>query len=434
MNKKITSLFLLPLLLTSACSALVLPDGEEPVSAVGFVKSDQAREMFPQVESDLITQLAKDNNLFALAFYDQINSGEENIVFSPLSLSLALSMTLAGAESSTEQGMVEALKFSIPEENLYRAFNALLLAIEESEQFEPRDSKGNKFQLNIANSIWGQTGYPFKESFMDLLAENFGAGIHQVDFADNPEAGRKAINNWIEEATEDKIKDLIPQGAIDTLTRLVLANAIYFNGSWLYPFNKSSTADASFTLLNGEKITVEMMKLSNDSLSYAQNNQVQAVNLPYLSPDFTMTILIPNEGLFSEYESHLDAQQLEVLFTEMGRRNVHLQMPKFDILSTIDAKQPLAELGMADAFDIQTADFTGITQQNELYITDVLHKATITVDEEGTEAAAATAVIMGLKSVMPTEPINLVIDRPFLFFIRHLPTNSILFMGRVTQP
>ena len=434
MNKKVRALFLLPLLLTTACTSLVIPDGSIPESSEGFVKSDQAREMFPQVDPSWINQLAKDNNSFALAFYEQINRGEDNIIFSPLSLSLALSMTLAGAESSTEQAMIDALKFTQPEENIYPSFNALLLAIEESQNFIPENAQGNHFQINIANSIWGQAGYPFRESFLDLLAQNYGAGMYQMDFGAKPEEAREAINSWVEKETEDKIKDLIPPNAINTLTRLVLANAIYFNGSWRYPFEKSSTADAPFTLLNGTQTTVDMMKLTSDNLGYVRVDQVQAVNLPYLSPDFAMTIIVPDEGSFSDYEAQLDAQELEGLFKSLTMNRVNLQMPKFDFPSSINANDALSALGMAEAFQIESADFTGMTENDELYITDVLQKATITVDEEGTEAAAATAVIMGLKSVMSTEPVNLIIDRPFMFFIRHLPSNSIIFMGRVTQP
>ena len=434
MNKKFAALFLLPLLLTSACSGLALPIPEEPQNTTGFVKSSQNREISPLVDPDLINHLVKDNNAFALAFYNLINADEDNIVFSPLSLSLALSMTLAGAKSTTEQGMIDALNLSLPVEDLYSAFNALLLAIEESQQTTINDYEGDSFQLNIANSIWGQTGYPLKESFLDTLSTNFDAGVHLVDFVGNPDGAYQAINYWIEEETEEKIKELIPQDAITAMTRMVLANAIYFNASWLYPFNKSATEKAPFTLLNGDEINVDMMKLSNDGLYYAQVDRAQALELPYLSSDFSMTLIIPDEGYYSDFEKNLDIQQLDDILNEMGKRNVYLQMPKFDLSTTTDARQPLIRLGMADAFDMQKADFTGMTEENELFISDVLHKATIIMDEQGTEAAAASAVIMGIKAMMPEEPVDLVINRPFMFFIRHLPTNSIIFMGRVTHP
>jgi serpin B len=406
-----------------------MPSGES-----GFVKSDLARETSPQVDPDSINLLSQGNTAFALSFYDQIREGTDNIIFSPFSISLALSMTLAGAETTTEQAMLEALRLSLPESEVHPAFNALLLAIEESQEMEIQESEGSQFQLNIANSIWGQMGYDFKQAFLDTLAKNYGAGINNVDFVQNPEGARVAINDWVEEETQDKIQDLIPQGAIDSLTRLVLANAIYFKGSWLYPFSESRTANAPFTTLEGSEISVEMMKVYGERFLYGEGENYKVISLPYLSRDFSMVVLVPESGSFSDFEGSLTPEILNELLKNIGIEDVNLEMPKFDFETTTNAKDPLSVLGMSQAFKSETADFSGITEAEEVYITDVLHKATITVDEEGTEAAAATAVIVGIESAMPGEPRTLIIDRPFMFFIRHQPTGTILFMGRVTQP
>ena len=454
--KKITlGVIFLSMLLASACTAIdngnetqmpseptspaetEVPEETAAPAEGSYAKSNLERETEPQVTPENIEALSNGNSTFAISFYDLIRQDGENIIFSPLSLSLALTMTMAGAESTTEQAMLEALKLSLPEEEVYPAFNALMLAIEESEgqtMGMAEDSAEGNFQLNIANSIWGQSGYDFKENYLDTLARHFGAGMYTVDYQQDPESARNAINDWIEQETEDKIQDLIPPGAINPLTRLVLANAIYFNGAWLYPFNETGTEEALFTTLDGSEITVDMMKLSGERLSYAQGENVQAVSLPYLSPDFAMTILVPDSGSFSSIEDALSIDSLTDLMESMRMMPVNLQMPKFDFESTVNAKDPLKSLGMAEAFDPDLADFSGITEAEKLFITDVLHKATITVDEEGTEAAAATAVIVGIESAMPDEPISLVIDRPFLFMIRHQPTGTILFMGRVTQP
>ena len=310
----------------------------------------------------------------------------------------------------------------------------VLSAIEISqEQSAPGEDDGY-FQLNIANSIWSQADFNFKTAFLDTLAKNYGAGLYTVDLKQNPNSARLAINDWVAEETEDKIEDLIPEGAIDAFTRLVLANAIYFKGSWMHPFNENLTIEAPFYALDGSEITANRMRLLGKDLMYKRGENYQAVSLPYLSSDFVMTLLVPDAGAFHEVEGQLDQAMLDNILSSLLYEKVDLEMPKFDFDTNINANDPLIALGMGDAFNPDVADFSGITGDESLMITDVLHKATVTVDEEGTEAAAATAVIVGVKSAMPEEPISLIIDRPFMFMIRHQPTNTILFMGRVTQP
>ena len=441
MKKLIVGIVLLSLILMPSCSPMETPttkpteEGADMTPVVGgFVKSDLAMETVPQANTDQINALAQGNAQFSSDFYALITENDGNLIFSPFSISLALSMAMAGAEASTEEVMMNALRMTLPEEEVYPAFNALLLAIEASEDTSADGLGGSEFTLNIANSLWGQAGFELKTPFLDTLACYFGAGMYTVDYINNPEAARLAVNDWVAEETEDKIKDLIPKGAVNELTRLILANAIYFNGSWMHPFTESATSQEPFTLLDGTETTVDMMKMGQTGLSYLQGENFQAVSLPYLSPEFSMLLLVPDEGQFSAIESTLDADHLASILSQMQSNQVALQMPKFDFETSTNANDALTALGMSEIFDPDTADFSGITEEEKLYVTDVLHKATITVDESGTEAAAATAVIMGIKSAMPEDPVSLVIDRPFLFLIRHEPTGTILFMGRVVEP
>ena len=434
MKKLIIIISVLIIMISAACQ--VVPETPEPkeIEDPGtFVSSGLSREMEPDVESDQLENLAIDNTNFALAFYELIRTYDENLIFSPFSLSLALSMTLAGAETSTQQAMLEALQFTLDEGDIHPTINALLLAIEASQAIDDQAEDGH-FQLNIANSIWGQDGFDFKEPFLDTLAVNYGAGLFIVDYISDPESARLAINEWVENETEEKIQDLIPQNAITPLTRLVLANAIYFNGSWLKPFDQDATSPGPFNTLDGSESSVDMMKLFDENLLYAKGNDFQAVRLPYFSRDFAMTVILPDAGAFEDVEGALSTAFIGDLSDQMRSELINLEMPKFDFETEINANDVLISLGMEEAFDPDLSDFTGIADVEDLHITDVLQKATITVDEEGTEAAAATAVIVGEESMPMDDPIALVIDRPFFFLIQHLPTNTILFMGHVVQP
>lgn len=447
MKRYILSFVLIITVLLAACQPAVeivdpndVDEDEEVVDPksvdedFGYFKSDLAREINPDISEDQVQALAQDNTAFALEFFNQIRGEDGNIIFSPISLSLALSMTMAGAESSTERAMLDALQLSLPEEDIHPAFNALLLAIEESQEKTDDEMTGDQFQLNIANSIWGQDGFNFEQAFLDILAQHYEAGIFTVDYVQNPEGARNAINNWVAEETEDRIEDLIPAGAIDTLTRLVLANAIYFYGSWMHPFDQEATTEAPFYTLDGSEISVDMMKLNGERFLYHQGDNYQVLNLPYMSSDFVMTLLVPDSGSYEDFETSLTQQNLSDILSDLTFERVDLELPKFDFETNINANNALIALGMEEAFDPDRSDFTGIADVDDLHITDVLQKATITVDEEGTEAAAATAVIIGVTSAPIDEPISLVIDRPFMFMIRHLRTNTILFMGRVLEP
>lgn len=402
-----------------------------PGTFFSVARSVRARNAAPVVSASDLMELVSGNSAFSLGLYQAIRQGNDNLFYSPYSISMALAMTYAGARAETAQQMANALRFTLPQDRLHRAFNSLDLALaSRGEGVELRG--GERFRLNVANSLWGQAGYPFLSEFLDVLAENYGARLAVMDFTSAPEDSRVIINSWVSELTEGKIQNLIPQGGITTLTRLVLTNAIYFTASWKYPFNASRTQDGAFNLLNGGQATAPMMS-QTEQFSYAEGENYQAVELPYIGDALSMVIVIPRSGRFEDFEQSLTLSGLNAIVANLAQRNMQLTVPKFTYASAaISLRQTLAQMGMPVAFT-DTADFSGMVSIERVFISDVLHKAFIAVDEAGTEAAAATAVIIAGTS-MPQQPVELIINRPFIFFIRDMQTGAILFMGRIMNP
>jgi serpin B len=396
--------------------------------------SNLQRVTSPSVAAEVLDELAAGNAAFAFDLYQALEKGEgENLFYSPYSISLALAMTYAGARGDTAGQMADTLHFSLSPDQLHSAFNALdLLLASRSET--PVMEGAVPFQLNIANALWGQVDYDFQSEFLDLLAKNYGAGLRLLDFANNPENSRLTINDWVSKQTEEKIQDLIPAGGITDLTRLVLSNAIYFNAGWLLPFEESQTGDADFTLLDGNQVTVPMMSFAEaKQFKYGAGDGFQVVELPYQGGQMGMFILIPDEGQFKGVEASLTGEQMLEILAGLQFRTMLLRMPKFEFDSDLSLVDTLEALGMTDAVTAGAADFSGMDGTQRLYISDVFHKAFVAVDENGTEAAAATAVVIGLESIVVPE-LEVEIDRPFIFGIRDFESNAILFMGRVTNP
>lgn len=392
------------------------------------LKSDKAR--LPAGDAAAVPELVAGNTRFALALYGALYDKGANLFCSPYSISQALGMTYAGARGTTEQEMAKALGFTLPQERLHAAFNALDQALA-ARGAKVAKGEGERFSLHITNALWGQKDYAFLPAFLDTLAQNYGAGLRLLDFKGAPDASRQTINRWVEEQTAEKIKDLLPEGSIDPLTRLVLTNAIYFKASWMHPFEASATQDGTFHLLDGSTVTVPMMHES-ESLGCADGEGWQAVELPYVGGELSMVILLPDEGQFDAFARGLDAAKLHDALSAIRPAQVALTMPRFKFEAGAKLKDALTKLGMVQAFTDQ-ADFTGMTERRELYIDDVYHKAFVAVDEKGTEAAAATAVVMRLTAA-PAEPQEVRIDRPFLFLIRDVETGAILFLGHVVNP
>jgi serpin B len=326
--------------------------------------------------------------------------------------------------------MAHALRFTLPDEGLHPAFNAL-----DQELAQRGDGAQGKheqgFRLNVANAIWGQESYAFLDSFLDTLAANYGAGLRVLDFARSPEESRVIINDWVSQQTEGRIEDLIPQGTIDPLTRLVLTNAVYFNADWAYPFEERVTRNGPFTLLDGSQVVVPMMR-QIESFGYADGEGYQAVELPYDGGEMSMVVILPESDRFDEFESTLDGDRVQEIVRDLSYGQVDLTMPTFAFDSRFALSQALAELGMPAAFS-RAADFSGMTGTTDLFISDVLHKAFVSVDEQGTEAAAATAEVM-VGSEMPADPTAVDVDHPFILLIRHVETDALLFVGRVLDP
>ena len=397
-------------------------------AVVEEVRSAAAYNPHPEVGSGDLAELVAGNTAFACDFYGAVRGEKGNLFFSPYSVSVALAMLYGGARGASGEEMAAAMHFTLPQDRLHPAFNALGLELaSRGEGAQGADGEG--FRLNIANSIWGQTGHSFLEAYLATLAENYDAGMRLVDFKVAPEPSRLAINDWVSGATEGKIKDLVPQGAITELTRLVLTNAIYFNAAWLAPFPENLTYDGEFTLLDGGTAVVPLMR-QDGAFGRMQGDGFVAVELPYDGEELSMIVVVPHAGRFAEFEAAFGAAQLGAIVRGMQPAHVRLTMPKFRFETSLSLVPVLQGLGMGGAFAPLGADFSGIDGTRDLFVTDVLHKAYVAVNEAGTEAAAATAVIVGIVSV--PEPVS--IDRPFLFFIRDIPAGAVLFGGRVVDP
>jgi serpin B len=409
-----------------------LPEIEQKTSVPPSTQliSSQARLSAEGVPPEDLLQAASDNTAFATALYQQFRSQDGNLFFSPYSISLALAMTYNGANNETASQMADALHFSLPLERLNPAFNALDMSLRGDQSESEYD-----FQLEIANSIWPQQGYDFLPEFLDALARYYGSGIFPVDYQANPEAARLQINDWVAEQTAGKIKDLLPPGSIIELTRLVLANAIYFKSAWLQTFDPDQTALADFTLLDGNKVQAPTMHVVSEDLNYFQGEGYQAVELPYRNLSTSMIAVMPDEGNFEAFEGSLSAEAIETIRQGLAssEAQVTLSMPSFKFATTLDLIPPLQSLGMTDAFIPDVADFSKTDGRKILYISGAFHKAYVDVNEKGTEAAAATGVVEQAISA-PTEFVTIALDHPFLFMIVDRNSGTVLFLGRVVNP
>ncbi|MCA9674738.1 MAG: serpin family protein [Kofleriaceae bacterium] len=418
----------------AASTLLAVACGGGAVDRPPEVRSELPRDLDPAVSDADLAELVAGNTAFAADLYRAVRATPGNLFFSPHSISTALAMTYAGAEGDTAAQMAEVLHFTLPEPGLHQAFDRLDLELAARATDTTNDAR--PFRLHTANSIWGQQGWSFLPAFLDTLAVSYGAGLFVLDFAADPEGSRQTINAWVEDQTEDRIVDLLPAGSITDLTRLVLTNAIYFNASWAFPFDPDDTAARPFVL--GDGTTVDVPTLHEVAeLSYGVGPRFRAAGLPYDGGKLEMVVVLP-EPMPDELgdplpalEAELTAAKLDEIRASLHEAEVTLELPKFDFDAPLSLADTLAAMGMPSAFDT-TADFSGIDGTRRLAISDVLHKGFVAIDETGTEAAAATAVVVGDTSV--PEPATMIVDRPFLFFIVDRPTGAILFVGRIVDP
>ncbi len=387
--------------------------------------------------------VVKGNNEFAFDLYARLCSKEGNLFFSPYSISTALAMTYAGARGQTETQMSVVLHFPfITKTDTELSISSKLIPDRQKfasvfgEIIKDLNDRGKKggYELRVANALWGQEGYEFLEEFLELIKTNYGGGLNEVDFVTAVETARKTINTWVEKKTNDKIKNLIQKGVLDSMTRLVLTNAIYFKGNWARQFKEDRTKDAPFTLADGKKVEVAMMNQTGQ-FNYMETESFQALELPYVDEELSMIILLPKEfdGL-DEFEKTLTTENLSNWMDLLHNLEVRVSVPKFKMTSQFSLVSVLKSMGMTDAFSAKAADFSGMNGRRDLFISAVIHKAYVDVNEEGTEAAAATAVTMKLTSVGPARIPVFQADHPFLFLIRDNHTGSILFIGRVMNP
>lgn len=376
-------------------------------------------------------------NDFGVDMYHRLASppegaaGPTNLVFSPASIALALAMTRAGAAGTTATEMDAVIHTGDPK-TLAHSMNALTTALEaRTKTVEVPGAEPTNVELSIANSLWAQQDLAFETAFLDLLATEYGAGLQLVDYKFDPDGARTLINQWVDEATKDRIPELLAPGVITPDARLTLVNAIYMKAAWETAFDENLTLPRPFTTTSGETVQTPMMS-RRDDMQYASTHGWQAVVLPYVGGDLSMVIMLPEEG--EPLDPTVDA--FGGLDGQLGPQLVNLTMPKFDIETSVGLADVLGAMGMPTAFDPDRADFSGMTTEEQLFIAAVIHQANITVDEDGTEAAAATAVVMEATSAEsdPPQPIDFIVDRPFVFAIRDNATSAILFLGHIGDP
>jgi serpin B len=356
---------------------------------------------------------------FALDLYKRVAAEKKgNVLVGPYSAWLALTMTWAGAAGATADELAEALRFPLPEDRLLPAANAL-------DRLLASRANDDKVTLNVANRLWGQKGVQFKPEFLDAMTKHFGAPLVAADFAGDPEGARKQINTWVAERTEGKIPELFPAGKIEPATVLALVNAVYLNAPWEFPFEPASTSDAAFTRRDGTKVTVPFMRY-DEYLPTHVTADLAAVELPYAGSSLSMVAIMPRRD-FAGYEKRFDDAELQRVLGKIKDGGIHLAMPKFTFSTHASLIPALKAMGVRSAFG-PGADFSRMADI-PLYIKEAEHEAFIDVDEEGTEAAAATGVAM-VGSHGPTVDLN----QPFLFVILDRTTNATLFVGRVTDP
>ena len=372
-----------------------------------------------------INAVVQANNQFALDVYAELRSGEGNVFLSPYSISTALAMTYEGARGQTAEEIVRVFHFPTGDVARHAAFAAI------HNQLNQEDAA---YELNIANALWAQKDYAFLEAYINTLQSYYAATATNLDFAGATEGARKTINAWVEVHTNHKIKDLFPEGSLSALTRLVLTNAVYFKGQWVTQFDKGQTKDAAFYISPNNAVTVSFMRLRGDGVrfNYAQDEGVQVLEMPYKGEKLTMTLFLPTNGDLAEFENVFSLEKLEGWKNRLQMQRVDVFLPRFKFETKYFMSETLKKMGMPTAFS-STANFSGMDGTRSLAIQTVIHQAFVDVNEEGTEAAAATGVAVAERSARPPVPVFRA-DRPFLFLIQDIEHGNILFLGRVADP
>ena len=360
---------------------------------------------------------------FGLDLLGEISQPDENIFFSPFSISTALGMVHLGAQGETAREMESVLNISENTEVWHQTQGLLIDDLHQPDRCE--------YVLTVANRVFGQTDMSLQTDFTEALANAYTSEVEELDFASNSDVARQHINTWVADNTEQKILDLFPQGTINPNTRLVLANAIYMNAPWANPFPKSNTSPSNFYLEDGSSVTVDMMSSDELDYGYTSVEKAQIIELDYRGEELKMVVILPHENVsVSEIEAELNMDTLRTWQSNIQPGYDQIMFPKFELRSKKTLNQGLIDLGMKRAFDGSLAEFSGITSDVSLFIETVIHEAWVQVDEGGTVAAAATGVSMGFES----EPMVIEVNRPFVFLVQDRLSESVLFYGRVMNP
>ena len=370
------------------------------------------------------------NNKFAIDMYNQLKDQTGNVFFSPYSISSALAMTYEGAKGQTAEEMKNVFYF--PEDGLAMRSSF-------AELYNVLNKPDKEYTLSTANALWAEQSYTFLPEYLGLVEQYYGGKTINLDFKEETEKSRKTINDWVEDQTNNKIKDLIPVGVLDPYTKLVLTNAIYFYGNWSNQFEKEDTRDKDFFITPDNPVEVEMMAMYNDMFNYAESDGLQILKMPYKGNELSMLFILPEQEQMDKLEDDLSAENLMKWNNKLEREKVNLFLPKFKFETKTMLADTLYKMGMPTAFTFPIADFSGMDGTKSLIIDEVIHQAFVEVNEKGTEAAAATAVVMTKTMAMrpgpePEKPKIFNADHPFIFLIQEDSTGSILFMGKVVDP
>jgi serpin B len=374
------------------------------------------------------------NNRFACDLYQRLSDEErnegENIFFSPYSISTALALTYEGAAGETADEIRAVFYFPENRSALREGSKALIDDVNRGD---------SAYTLRTANALWAEKTHPFLPGYISVAEDYYGAEVENLDFINAPDASRQTINRWVEDQTEDLIRDLIPEGAINSLTRLVITNAVYFKGTWVLQFDENLTSKSAFTTARGETVTVQMMQRTDEEARYpyAETDDLQILKMPYEhggTKSLSMLVLLPETNDIRAAEEALGTPELSEAIAGMEEERVMVYFPKFTLECDYLLTDTLPAMGMPTAFG-SSADFSGLDGTPELFITDVIHKAFIEVNEEGTEAAAATAVVLGKGVAIEEDPVPVFrADHPFVFMIIDDENGNVLFMGRIAEP
>ena len=409
MNKtKIISVTLL-ILLALFCIGCV---EESDLNANNMINADSVEEY----------DIARANNAFAFDMYSMIKNNDENVFFSPYSIFTAMAICYDGAEGSTKEQISNVF---------YYPLSKPILESSSKEMIDLINSDKDAYELKSANALWVHEEYPVNEQYVSN-AENYYDGIiRSLDFIGQPEKSTDTINAWVEEKTNDKIKDLLTEGSIGENTKLVITNAIYFNGTWLQEFEEGATHKRTFHLSNGQEKEADMM-YAIGTYNYGEDKNAEILELPYKGDDISMYVILPHKNNIDEFERDLTLDYYNELKATLNSNEVKILLPKFTFETKAQLNEPLQDMGITDAFNLGTADFSGISESEDLFISSVIHQAYIVVNEKGTEAAAATAI--AVDTGLPYYEYEFTANHPFMFFIEDKRTDCILFMGKVESP